>query len=184
MEPGPAARQEWVWAWGAVGLAALPALGAMYGPIGGVDPPQYAEIGRELFEGQRWLPLRDAYGPYLDKPPLFYWLVAASYSLFGVSDWAARLIPALAIHASVLLTYLLGRRSLGEAAAFRGAVVLALAPGLASVGRLLLLDGLLTLWMTLALFTASEAVRGEQLRWSWWLTAAAAWHGLWRASRT
>jgi hypothetical protein len=112
--------------------------------------------------------------PYLDKPPLFYWLVAGCYHLFGVHDGAARLVPALAVQGAVLLVYLLGRRSLGERAAFRGAVVLALAPGLTSVGRLLLLDGLLTLWMTLALFAAFEAVRSDRLRRGWWLLAAVA----------
>ena len=30
--------------------------------------------------------------PYLDKPPLFYWLVMAAYRAFGVHDWAARLV--------------------------------------------------------------------------------------------
>ena len=92
--------------------------------------------------------------PYLDKPPLLYWLVMASYSLCGVHDWAARLVPALAVHGCVLAAYLLGRRSLGERAAFRGALLLSLAPGLMSMGRLLILDGLLTFWVTLGLFAA------------------------------
>src|SRR5205807_2086215 len=37
--------------------------------------------------------------PYLDKPPLFYWLVGISYRVFGVHNAPARLVPALAIHA-------------------------------------------------------------------------------------
>src|SRR5262249_43524448 len=43
-----------------------------------------------------------------------------------------------------------------------------------SVGRLLILDGLLTLCTTLTLFSAFEALRGERIRWSWWLLAATA----------
>ena len=49
--------------------------------------------------------------PYLDKPPLFYWLVMLSYSAFGFSDGRgpAR-FPALGdACCSVLLAYLLGR---------------------------------------------------------------------------
>jgi hypothetical protein len=42
------------------------------------------------------------------------------------------------------------------------------------VGRLLVLDGLLTLWVTLAQFAAFEAVRGKRLRRGWWLLAAVA----------
>ena len=58
--------------------------------------------------------------PYLDKPPLFYWLVIGSYRLFGVHDWSAH-GARLAVHGCILLTYLLGRRRLGEGPAFWGA---------------------------------------------------------------
>ncbi|HEY7157830.1 MAG TPA: phospholipid carrier-dependent glycosyltransferase, partial [Gemmataceae bacterium] len=88
--------------------------------------------------------------------------------------WAARLVPALAVHGCVLLVYFFGRRSLGERAAFWGALGLGLAPGFLSMGRLLLMDSLLTLWTTLALLSAFEAVRGERLRWGWWLLASLA----------
>ena len=110
--------------------------------------------------------------PYLDKPPLMYWLVMASYRLFGEHDWSARLIPALAIQGCILVTYLLGRRSLGERAAFWGALALSLAPGFVSVGRLLVLDGLLAFCVTLSTLAAFEAVRGHRFRWGWWLLAA------------
>src|SRR5262245_42758426 len=93
--------------------------------------------------------------PYLDKPPLFYWLVMASYAVFGVHDWAARLVPALAVHGTILLTYLFGRRLLGERAAFRGALLLSLTPALMGMGRLLILDGLLTLGVTAGLFVGA-----------------------------
>src|SRR5207302_10749851 len=96
--------------------------------------------------------------PYLDKPPLLYWLVMLSYRLFGVSAASARLVPALAVHGCVLAAYLLGRRSLGERAAFRGALLLSLTPGLMGMGRLLILDGLLTLWVTLGLFAGWRAL--------------------------
>jgi dolichol-phosphate mannosyltransferase len=42
------------------------------------------------------------------------------------------------------------------------------------VGRLLVIDGVLTLWVTLSLFAAYEAVTGPRLRWGWWLLAALA----------
>jgi hypothetical protein len=69
---------------------------------------------------------------------------------------------------------LLGRRVVGERAAFWGALLLGLAPGFVSMGRLLILDGLLALWVTLSLFAGFEAVRGGRLRWGWWLLAAVA----------
>jgi hypothetical protein len=138
------------------------------------DESRYAEIPREMLErGDLIVPVLQE-EPYLDKPPLLYWLVAGSYRLFGVSEWAARLPSALAVHATLLLVYLFGRRVLGERSGLAGALTLMLAPGLVVIGRLLILDGLLTLWTTLALFTSYEALRGERLRWGWWLTAATA----------
>jgi 4-amino-4-deoxy-L-arabinose transferase-like glycosyltransferase len=143
-------------------------------PLFDPDEGRYAEIPREMLNRGEWVVPYLQAEPYLDKPPLLYWLVMGSYRLFGVSDGAARLVPALAVHACVLLVYLLGRRSLGEAAAFWGATLLALAPAFVGIGRLLILDGLLALWVTLAVFSAFEAVRTARLRWGWWLLAAGA----------
>jgi 4-amino-4-deoxy-L-arabinose transferase-like glycosyltransferase len=138
------------------------------------DEGRYAEIPREMLARGEWVVPYLQGEPYLDKPPLFYWLVMGSYRLFGVHDWSARLVPALAVHACIIVVYLLGRRRFGERAAFWGALCLALAPGLISVGRLLVLDGVLTLWVTLSLFAALEAVQHERLHWGWWLVAAVA----------
>jgi len=138
------------------------------------DESRYAEIGREMLQRGEWVVPYLQSQPYLDKPPLLYWLIEVSYALFGVQIWAARLVPALAVHGCVLLIYILGRRSVGERAAFWGALSLALAPGWVTMGRLLLMDSLLTLLTTLALLSAFEAVRGERLRWDWWLLAAIA----------
>jgi 4-amino-4-deoxy-L-arabinose transferase-like glycosyltransferase len=136
------------------------------------DEGRYAEIPREMLVRGEWVVPYLQGEPYLDKPPLLYWLVMGSYQLLGVRDWSARLVPALAVHGCVLLTYLLGRRRLGERAAFWGALALGLAPGFTSVGRLLVLDGLLALWITLALLAAFEAVGGNRRHRGWWLTAA------------
>ena len=138
------------------------------------DESRYAEVPREMLQRGDWVTPRLDGEPYLEKPPLLYWLTAVSYEVFGVHDWAARLPPALAVHGTILLVYFFGRRIFGERAAFRGALVLSLAPGFVAIGRLLLIDGVLTFCTTLALFAAFEAVRGGRLRWGWWLLAAVA----------
>jgi len=55
----------------------------------------YAQIAREMLDSGNWVipHLNDA--PYIEKPPLLYWLIALSYSLFGISEFSARLVPAL-----------------------------------------------------------------------------------------
>ena len=143
-------------------------------PLFEPDEGRYAQIPREMLTACEWIVPTLHGEAYLDKPPLFYWLVMLSYALFGYHDGAARLIPALAMHASVLLTYLLGRRIVGERSAFWGALLLTVSPLFMSVGRLLVLDGLLTLWVTLALLTAYVAQADKRLTLGWWCVAALA----------
>jgi 4-amino-4-deoxy-L-arabinose transferase-like glycosyltransferase len=138
------------------------------------DEGRYAQIPREMLTRGEWIVPTLQGEPYLDKPPLFYWLVMLSYALFGYHDGAARLIPALAIHAAVLTTYVLGRRMVGERAAFWGALLLTVSPIFLGVGRLLVLDGLLTLWVTMAIFAAYLAQTREWIRLGWWIAAALA----------
>jgi 4-amino-4-deoxy-L-arabinose transferase-like glycosyltransferase len=136
------------------------------------DEGRYAEIAREMAAQNDWVvPLLQGEA-YLDKPPLLYWLTMLSYRAFGIHELSARLAPALAVHGTILIVYLIGRRSLGERAAFWGALLLGLAPGFVGMGRLLLIDGLLTFWVTLAAFAAFEARRGQTLRRKWWTISA------------
>jgi hypothetical protein len=103
-----------------------------------------------------------------------YWLVMLSYQAFGVSEASARLVPALAVHATILLVYLIGRRSVGERSAFWAAVLLTVAPLFIGVARLLLMDGLLTMFVTASLLTGFEAVRTGRFQPGWWVASAVA----------
>jgi 4-amino-4-deoxy-L-arabinose transferase-like glycosyltransferase len=138
------------------------------------DEGRYAQIPKEMLARGEWVVPTLQGEPYLDKPPLMYWLVALSYRLLGVSPESARLVPALCVHLTILVVYLLGRRSLGERAAFWAAVLLTVAPGFVGIARLLLLDGLLTLCVTLSVVCGFEAVRTGRLKLGWWLASAVA----------
>lgn len=138
------------------------------------DESRYAEIPREmLLRGDLITPVLEG-EPYLDKPPLLYWLIAASYSVFGVSAWSARLVPAISLHLTIITLFFLGRRLLGQAAALMGAVLLCLSPAFISMGRLLLIDSLLTLWVTVSLLAGLESIQGEKMRRGWWFLTAIA----------
>jgi dolichol-phosphate mannosyltransferase len=143
-------------------------------PLQEPEEVRYAEIPRQMLETGTWaVPV--LYGqPYLDKPPLLYWLVMLSYGIFGVHDWAARLVPGLAGVLTVLVAYAWGRRTVGRRAAFFGALALGLSARFVYLGRLLTMNGLLCLTVTTALAAAHVAVRGPRLRWTAWLLSAAA----------
>lgn len=136
------------------------------------DEGRYAQIGKELLDREAWVVPTLQGEPYLDKPPLFYWLVKLSYQAFGVSESAARLVPSACVHLTIVLVYLLGRRSVEEKAAFWAALLLTVSPGYLGVARLLLLDGLLTLCVTASVLCGYEAVRTGRLRWGWWMLSA------------
>lgn len=138
------------------------------------DEGRYAEIAREMLVRGEWVVPYLQGEPYLDKPPLLYWLVVLAYRVCGVSDAVARLVPALAVHGCILVSYLLGRRLIGERSAFWGALALTLAPGFTSVGRLLVLDGVLTLFVWLAVLAGYLALRDGTLHRGWWYVTALA----------
>jgi len=89
----------------------LPWLGVA--PFDDPGEGQHAEIAREVAVSGDWLTLRLAGVRYFDKPPLLYWLIAAGFKGFGVSEWAARLPAVLGAAAAVAGTALLGARLLG-----------------------------------------------------------------------
>jgi 4-amino-4-deoxy-L-arabinose transferase-like glycosyltransferase len=146
----------------------------------GLDAPllepqesRYAEIARELLEAPDWVVPHLNGQPYLDKPPLMYWLSALSYQLFGVSDFSARLIPSLAAFATVLIVFFWGKSIGGRELGFTAAAILALTPQFVYRGRWLSFDSLLCLWVTLSLSTAHVAATSRRF-WPLWLVSAAA----------
>jgi len=107
----------------------------------------HAEAAREMLVRHEWTTLYIDGVRYLEKAPLLYWGMAASYKVFGVHDWAARLPLILAMLALVLATYSLGKRALGEPAGFWAAVVLTVSVGPYLFTRILIPDMLIGLWL-------------------------------------
>src|ERR1700693_4390516 len=89
----------------------------------------HAEAAREMVLRHDWVTLHVNGIRYLEKAPLMYWGVAASYSLFGVSDWSTRLPLILGVLALLVATYVLGSQSYGARGGFYSALVLGTALG-------------------------------------------------------
>jgi len=104
--------------------------------------------------------------PFFEKPPLLYWLVALTLSLFGPHEFAARLPSALAATLSVALTYWYGRKAFGQRAALTGGAFLAVAPVFVGAARLATTDALLVLFVTAAIFSFYMATTKEAA-WKW-----------------
>jgi len=64
-------------------------------PLLGPDEPRYAQIGREMLLNRDLITPTLGGHTWFEKPALLYWLIAASFKVFGVSEWSARLAPAI-----------------------------------------------------------------------------------------
>jgi 4-amino-4-deoxy-L-arabinose transferase-like glycosyltransferase len=76
----------------------------------GADEPRYAQIAREMLQRHDWVtPVLNGVA-WLEKPILYYWGAMISYSIFGVSDWAARVPTAFLTTLMVFAIYVFMRR--------------------------------------------------------------------------
>jgi len=107
---------NWLAACAAVLIAVallLPGLGTT--PFDDPGEGQHAEIAREVVADNDWVTLRLNGVRYFDKPPLLYWLTAASFQMFGENESAARLPPLIGAALATAATAFLGARLLGPA---------------------------------------------------------------------
>jgi 4-amino-4-deoxy-L-arabinose transferase-like glycosyltransferase len=153
-------------------VAALTLFPCLDHPFVEPDEGRHAEIAREMLASGRWLVPTLQGQPYYNKPPLFYWLIAGSFALFGVTEQAARLVPAMASLFIVLAVYGFGARLLGTRRGMLAGLALCFTTGFVLGGRYLILDSVWTLLLTLSLFSAHEAVRAPGFRWRWWVISA------------
>lgn len=84
--------------------------GLAYFGLIGADEPRYAQVAREMLARHDWITPTLGGKPWLEKPPLYYWQAMLAYSIFGVSDWAARLPSAVDATLMVIAIYLFLKR--------------------------------------------------------------------------
>jgi hypothetical protein len=116
-----------------------------------VDAVQ-AQIARNMLVSGDYVTARLDGVAYLEKAPLVYWMMAASYKIFGVHDWAARLPLALAVVLLCFVTYRFGRWAFDDRGGMFAGVILATSAGLFLFTRILIPDAMLTLTITGAIW--------------------------------
>lgn len=139
------------------------------------DESRYGEIAREMVTSGDWVTPRLNYVKYFEKPALTYWLTATSFSLFGVSDASARLVPAVFGTLTVLLVYLLGRLLFDERAGFASALILAASLMFWMLSRVVLVDMVMCFGVVLSIYGIWAArLRAAHAVWAFWLGLAVA----------
>ena len=154
-------------------------LGSMFSPPLMDDADTvHAEAAREMVEHNDWVTLKINDGfRYLEKAPLMYWIVAASYKIFGMHDWSARLPIALGMLALLLVVYRIGRRFYGDEGGLYAALALGTGFGPFIYTRFMIPEMLVALWLALGfdffLTSLEQSERGERPSlWVCWGLAA------------
>lgn len=142
-----------------------------------VDAVQ-AQIARNMLTSGDWVTARLDGVVYLEKPPLIYWLIAASYKIFGIHDWAARVPMALASLAVCWVTTAFGIWAFGRRAGFYAGLCAATCVGLFLFTRVLIPDIMLTFTTALAMWAFLRALDEEELHPRFWAFLFAASLGI------
>ncbi len=134
------------------------------------DEGRYAEVAREMLEtGDLVTPRLNGF-KHFTKPPLQYWMTALAFRLFGVSEWTARLWPALAGMLTLLAVLFTMRKLHGAAAAWGSVAVLAGSLYFVFFAQVGTLDMGLTLFVTVtmcALMLGLHASPGSDAQRNW-----------------
>ena len=125
------------------------------------DEGRYAEMAREMLVTGDWITTRLNGIKYFEKPPLQTWMNAATFALFGLGEWQARLWTGLCGLGGVLLTGHAGRRVFGARAGFYAALVLGSSLFWVASGQIDSLDMSLSGMMTIALCALLIAQRDQ-----------------------
>ena len=115
------------------------------------DEGRNAEVAREMLGKGDWITPHFNNFSYLDKPPVFFWEVASSFKLAGLSEASARFPSALAALLTVFLGWLLARRMFEKSTALYAGVVLSTSPLVVIFARDVIFDMTLTLFVTAAM---------------------------------
>ncbi len=133
------------------------------------DEGRNAEAGREMFETGDAITPTFNYEPRFIKPAMLYWLMSASYRVFGENEFAARFPSALFGVGLIALLYLFLTHERGPIVGLFGAVMLLLNVGMVASARQALTDMVLIFFTTLATFSfwLGFHEKGPKRRWLW-----------------
>jgi 4-amino-4-deoxy-L-arabinose transferase-like glycosyltransferase len=132
-----------------------------------LDPDEglYGDIARAMLASGDWVVPSFNGLPYLEKPPLYFWLSALTLRLDEGGEWALRIWSSLGALGTMLLAWRVGRRLHGPAAGVMAGLILTTTAGYALYVRKASTDFVFVFCLTLALYGfLRDAVRPDRRR--------------------
>ncbi len=122
-------------------------------PLIDVDETRYAVMARDLIYSNDWNSLMLNKIPFLEKPPLYFWIVGASIKIFGdFNPFIVRLPIAILTSFLVFFTYFLGRRVISRKFGVISSITLLSSTFFLILSHIAILDMVLTIFMTSAIY--------------------------------
>ncbi len=117
-----------------------------------IDEGLYAQMAREMALGGDWLTMHWTGTPWFGKPPLFMWLTAAAYKVFGVNEFSSRLPSSLCGVGIIALSFAIVRRVMPGSAAFYTAAILCTSSAFLNQARFCTTDAVLAFAFIAAIY--------------------------------
>lgn len=132
------------------------------------DEPRFVLVAKQMWESGDWLFPHRGRELYPDKPPLYFWILNASFALLRNWNWAF-LLPSLVASLSILwLVYDLGRRLWSHQAGLLAAVSVLSAFQFLYQAKRAQIDPTVAFFITLGVYgIARHTLLGPHWRWYW-----------------
>ena len=140
-------------------------------PLMDVDETRYAVMARALSHSLNWNNLMLNSAPFLEKPPLYFWLVASSITFFKTfSPFIVRLPIALLTTFIVFFTYYLGKRVITRKFGMLSALTLLSSMFFLILSHIAIIDMVLTVFITAALYCGflTHFCEEKNKKYYWW----------------
>jgi 4-amino-4-deoxy-L-arabinose transferase-like glycosyltransferase len=145
--------------------------------ISGVISPPYlmddvdavqAQIARNMLDSGDFVTPRLDGIAYMEKAPLKYWLIALFFRIFGVHDWAARLVIGVSAVLTCWITARFAAWAIGDRAGLFAGLILSTCIGPFLFTRMMIPDPLLMVFVVTALYAFMRALEEPDSKSVWW----------------
>lgn len=134
------------------------------------EEPKRVMPAVEMLETGDFLVPRIAGEPFLRKPPLINWLVAASFKITGArNDWIARLPSALSVLVVAFAFVVIMRRDLGDVGSLAAAIAWLTNLGMIEKGRMMEIDAVYVALFAFAFLCWLHCWRAGRSPWLTWI---------------
>lgn len=121
----------------------------------------YASVATDMLQRMDWVTPHLNGVPYPEKPPLYYYLLTASFALFGANEWSARVVSAMSASICLMTVFWATKTLAGRGAAKLAVLMLLSSIGFVMLARMAMPDMLLIACFASALLLSFVAWRRQ-----------------------